>query len=260
MSRSDSRLPSQLRVVGATDLERRLLEASARELPSVELTKKMQRALGLSIAAGAATAATAAAAKVANAASAGAGAAAPAFAWPAISVGVLALAVTGAVVGVHSAGTHHAAVKPLSAAVAPLAVAALPVAPLAPAPAARPTAVEAAAPVAVATHRTMAATAHRRTLLGARPSDLRGEIALVDAARTAVASGADERALALLARYDASHPHGTFRPEVAALRIEALDRLGRTAQARALAQKFVVAHPDSPLAERVARVTGLAVR
>ena len=53
----DSKLPTQLRVVGATDLERRLLDAASRELPSVELTRKMQQALGLSIAASAMTAA-----------------------------------------------------------------------------------------------------------------------------------------------------------------------------------------------------------
>ena len=37
----DSKLPSRPRVVGATDLERRLLDAASRELPSVELTGKM---------------------------------------------------------------------------------------------------------------------------------------------------------------------------------------------------------------------------
>ena len=45
-----------------------------------------------------------------------------------------------------------------------------------------------------------------------------------------------------------------------ALRIEALDHLGRAAQARTLAQQFIAAHPDSPLADRVARVTGTAAR
>jgi hypothetical protein len=44
------------------------------------------------------------------------------------------------------------------------------------------------------------------------------------------------------------------------LRIEALDHLGRTAQARTLAERFIAAHPDSPLADRVARVTGVATR
>ncbi|HEY6475516.1 MAG TPA: hypothetical protein VI456_02980, partial [Polyangia bacterium] len=117
MNRPDGRLPSQLRVVGATDLERRLLDAGARELPSVELTKRMQQALGISLAAGAVTAATAATAKAATAA--GAGSAAPAFAWPAISIGVLALAVTGAVVGVRSTVSHHPVSRPATMVPAP---------------------------------------------------------------------------------------------------------------------------------------------
>ena len=45
-----------------------------------------------------------------------------------------------------------------------------------------------------------------------------------------------------------------------ALRIEALDHLGRVTQARALAQRFIAVHGDSPLADRVARITGLAAR
>src|SRR3954466_14189278 len=112
MTPPDSKLPTQLRVVGATALERRLLEAASRELPSVELTRKMQQALGLSIAA---SAITAAAAKSSGATTTTtAASSAPAFAWPAISVGVLALAVTGAVVGLRSTANHHAAGKPVA--------------------------------------------------------------------------------------------------------------------------------------------------
>ncbi|HVV48842.1 MAG TPA: hypothetical protein VHO06_04220, partial [Polyangia bacterium] len=110
MNRPDARFPTQLRVVGATDLERRLLEAGARELPSVELTEKMQRALGLSLGAGAAAAGAAAKSTAAG----GAGSSAPALAWPAISVGVLALAVTGAVVGLRTTAVHRAAGKPVA--------------------------------------------------------------------------------------------------------------------------------------------------
>ena len=258
MNPNDSRLPSQLRVVGATDLERRLLDAGARELPSVELTKRMQQALGISLATTAATAATASTAKAA--AATGAGSATPAFAWPAISIGVLALAVTGAVVGVRSTASHHATPRP-----APPLAARLPEpAPeLAPAPVETPTVTEpAAAPVgrpAAVSLRAGAPSRHHAAGT-ATPSDLRAEIALVDAARSAIAAGANERALALLDRHESSYPRGTFRPEVAALRIEALDHLGRTIQARALAKKFIAAHPDSPLCERVARVSGLTIR
>jgi hypothetical protein len=247
----DSRLPTQLRVVGATDLERRVLDAASRELPSVELTRKMQQALGLSIAA---SAMTAAAAKSAGAATTATGA--PAFAWPAISIGVLALAVTGAVVGLRSTASHHAVTRP---------VATVPAIVLGPAPMAPETTMPTAPSPASTAHAFehpayIPARAHHRALAAVTPSDLRAEIALVDAARSAVATGADDRALALLNRYDKSYRIGTFRPEATALRIEALDHLGRTAQARTLAQRFIAAHPESPLADRVARVTGVAIR
>ncbi len=245
----DSKLPTQLRVVGATDLERRLLDAASRELPSVELTRKMQQALGLSIAA---SAVTAAAVKSSGAAATALTTSAPVFAWPAISVGVLALAVTGAVVGLRSTAGHQAAPRPVAA--APAVV--LGPAPLAPEPLAAP------APAARAFERptSIPARAHHHALAATTPSELRAEIALVDAARSAVSTGADDRALVLLNRYDTSYRTGTFRPEAAALRIEALDHLGRIARARTLAQRFIAAHPDSPLADRVARVTGVANR
>ena len=247
----DSKLPSRPRVVGATDLERRLLDAASRELPSVELTGKMQQALGLSIAASAMTAAA-----VKSSGTTAATGSAPAFAWPAISVGVLALAVTGAVVGVRSTASHHPTSKPAAA-----------VAPLTPALAAGPPPTVSAAPAASSTAATAAehpasapARRQHRALATATASDLRAEIALVDAARNAVTSGADDRALALLHRYETSYRAGTFRPEATALRIEALAHLGRPAEARTLAQRFIAAHPNSPLAERVARVAGLPTR
>ena len=252
MTPPDSKLPTQLRVVGATDLERRLLDAASRELPSVELTGKMQQALELSIAAGAMTAGAVKSSGAAATATGTITTSAPAFAWPAISVGVLALAVTGAVVGLRSTANHHAATLP--AASAPAVV--LGPAPVAPAPIVAP----APEPDARASERpaTIAARAHHHA--AAPSSELRAEIALVDAARSAIATGADDRALVLLNRYDTSYRAGTFRPEATALRIEALDHLGRTAQARTLAQRFIAAHPDSPLAGRVARVTGVANR
>jgi hypothetical protein len=252
MTPPDSKLPTQLRVVGATDLERRLLEAASRELPSVELTRKMQQALGLSIAA---SAITAAAAKSSGATTTTtAASAAPAFAWPAISVGVLALAVTGAVVGLRSTASHHTVSRP-----AVVAVKTTPAIVLGPAPVA-PEQIAAPSPVPAARAGSIRSFAHRHPVSAATPSDLRVEIALVDAARSAVATGADDRALALLDRYDSSYRAGTFRPETTALRIEALEHLGRTAQARTLAERFIAAHADSPLADRVARVTGLATR
>jgi hypothetical protein len=43
-----------------------------------------------------------------------------------------------------------------------------------------------------------------------------------------------------------------------ALRIQALAKLGRMAEARALAERFVAEHRGSPLASRVAREVGLS--
>jgi hypothetical protein len=83
--------------------------------------------------------------------------------------------------------------------------------------------------------------------------DLRDQIALIDAARTAVKAGATERALVLLRRYETSYAVGAFRPEALALRIEALAEGGRAAEARPLAREFLARYPQSPLCDRVAR-------
>ena len=58
--------------------------------------------------------------------------------------------------------------------------------------------------------------------------------------------------------YQTQYPSGTFRPEVAAVKIEALVKLGRMTEARTLAERFVVAYGSGPLAERVARLAHLA--
>ena len=77
---------------------------------------------------------------------------------------------------------------------------------------------------------------------------------MLEAARSALAAGAADRALQLLARHDRRYPHGSVRPEATVLRVEALARRGETDAARALATRFLAQHPDSPLAERVARL------
>jgi hypothetical protein len=87
-------------------------------------------------------------------------------------------------------------------------------------------------------------------------NDLREQIALVDNARTAVTTGAGHRALEILRRYQNKYPKGSFQPEVQVLRIEALAKLGRMAEARTLAKQFIAEHAGSPLADRVARTTG----
>jgi hypothetical protein len=215
--------PERLRVVGASDLEQRLLSAAAAEEPSPELTRRMARGLGIAAGAGV----TAASAGSAAASATGSG-----LLWPMISAGMAAVAVAGAVIG--WSGTHHR----------------VPAAPAAQtAPAQPPVAAPPAAAVALPAPRP-----HRHHATPAPAAgDLQAEIALLDAARAAASGGDDARALALLRRYDASFPAGTFRPESAALQIEALAHLGQIARARALGRAFLAAHPDSPLVGRVKR-------
>ena len=62
------------------------------------------------------------------------------------------------------------------------------------------------------------------------------------------------KALSLLERYRARHPHGMLLPEALAMRIEAIDRGGEHARARALARAFLTEYPNSPLAQRVAHL------
>jgi hypothetical protein len=229
--------PDPLRVVGATELERKLLAAAGSELPDPELRARMARAIGL---AGVATG-TALAAAGSGSATTGS-----TLSWPVLSASIAALALTGAAIGYTS---HRAqreapiAARPAPAAPAPAEVApAVPSAPSAAAP-------ELAPAPAPAPHR-------RRRVAPAPAADLRAEIALLDAVRGAVAEGADQRALALLRRYEAHFPDGTFRPESTALRIEVLAHLGQTQQAQTLGAEFLASHPDSPLAARVRRALG----
>jgi hypothetical protein len=213
--------PTRLTVVGASDLERRLLDTAGRERPSDEMHRRMRAALGLSVAGTA----------VATAAVAKAGTSAGLSAW--IPAGLVAAVVTGGVVATLVVGRTPAAERETGK-LAPAVVQPAPSSAItAPVPAARP-----AAPF-----RRHAAT-----------PDLRGEIALIDAARTALRASAPERALSLLDHHRRSYAHGAFAPEAAVLRIEALEAAGRTGEARSLARGFLAKHPDSPLSDRVAGI------
>jgi hypothetical protein len=239
MSRPTNDTPEPLLAEGATDFERRLLDAARREKPSATDSARMAKALGLAagavtlaapIAAADALAAKAAAAKVA-ATTAGA-----TTVWPWVSVTLVGLAVAGAVMATRpSSPVPHPA--PPSASVA--------------APVRSPVTV----PPPEAPVDTVVPDQRRHT---APATDLSGQIALLDAARAAMAAGAGRRALETLRRYDERYPGGSFRPEVAALRVEALVKLGRDAEARVLAERFVAEHPGSLLAKRVAALASLA--
>ncbi len=84
-----------------------------------------------------------------------------------------------------------------------------------------------------------------------RTSTLELETSLLDTARGALREGHPESALRTLDTYDAQFPAGLLSPEATVLRIEALVRVGDEAGARKLADTFLRAHPESPLAARV---------
>jgi hypothetical protein len=231
MTHTTDDLPERLSVVGASDLERRMLKAAAGEQPAPELRQRMAAAIGISGAVGATAAAAA------TGASKGAATSLALVPW--ISGGIVVLAVGGLIAmrsWAPSARPPSAPSTPRSAITAPAAAAPTP------------------APAAATTEVPGASAASASHADGASATDLRQQIALLDSVRAALASAAHARALDLLRRYQDRYPAGSFRPEAAALRIEALVRLGRTAEARGLADRFVAEHGASPLAERVARL------
>jgi hypothetical protein len=128
------------------------------------------------------------------------------------------------------------------------------------APAASPPSEQAAAPGAPAAAEAPEPTAVGRAPLSSKPLSsaeaLRVELAQLDAARSKLASGRSEEALALLDAYDRSAPRGMLKLEAEVLRIDALSRSGRTALAQSRARAFLARHPKSVLAARVRRIAG----
>jgi hypothetical protein len=240
---NESSLPERLRAAGGTDRERRVLEAAAGEQPSRELCERMALAIGVSPPPAAPVEqGIPDLASLAPKAAVGSRALLP---WVSATVVV---AIAGAIVvtrpNVSSPSSVHSASLPVQAP----ASATLP----AVSPTGMPGASETEASPSIAS-----ASSAPRSRPTASVADIQGQIALVDAARAALSAGASERALVLSRQYQSKYPAGSFRPEAAALKIEALAKLGRSAEARALAQRFVTEYGSSPLADRVARVTGI---
>jgi len=243
MSRSFPDLPERLLDGDATDFERRILKAGAQKLPSPELQARMARAIGVSATAvGVAGVAT----KLATDAAATKAAAGSSALLPWISMGVLGLVVAGAVVGTRAWKASPAESGRAPAAVA--AKAAITPSPSAPSPS---VAVMPAPPSGEA-------APSRRSRASTSVSDLQDQIAVIDLARSAVTARDGRRALETLRRYQDKYPLGHFRPEVAALKIEALVGLGRDAEARVLAERFIAEHNGSMLADRVAEIAGIS--
>lgn len=86
--------------------------------------------------------------------------------------------------------------------------------------------------------------------------DVAGEIALLNEAQRALASGQADRALQILDRHAREFPRGSLAEERAAARIIALCALGRVTAARVETAAFVRQSPESPLVERVRAACG----
>jgi len=163
--------------------------------------------------------------------------------WPWVSAGMVSLVVAGTVVGTR---VRHAPPPPQPR-VMPAAV-----------PAPMPAPVVAPEPAAAIEMPPSPPGPNRRTHAAVTTSELADQIGSIDAARDALAKGADRAAMEILRRYQDRYPAGSFRPEATALKVEALVKLGRQAEARALAERFVAEHRGSLLAARVAALAGLA--
>jgi TolA-binding protein len=81
--------------------------------------------------------------------------------------------------------------------------------------------------------------------LGARPSP--DEAREIEAARAALSRGDTDTAIAQLDAYDSAHPNGQLKPEAMALRIQALIKSGKTAEARTLSNEFQEKYPGRSL-------------
>jgi TolA-binding protein len=250
MSKKESEVPERLRAVGARELERRLVGAAGRERPSGELSERMARAIGISLP----TAGGAAGEHADPGGSAPHAATASGSPWPWAGGALVTAAVA---VGVAFALRPGAARVSTSGVTEPARATVSAVAPPEPAPVKAPLPPGAPARAIEAAPLTPAPSSAQRG--GKKASgDIAEQIALVDAARSAVRSGDVERALAAVRKYQAEYPRGAFRPEAAALKVEALVKAGRTAEARAAAERFVVAYGPGPLTDRVALLAGIS--
>jgi hypothetical protein len=117
-----------------------------------------------------------------------------------------------------------------------------------------------AAPAAAASSPAAVADAPRARSLSPSPasSALADEIAALDGAREALASGDSSRALRALDARDRAFPRGALGPEATVLRIEALALRGDRAAATRLAEAFLAASPRSPHASAIRTLLGLA--
>ncbi len=250
MSRDPTDLPPRLIAGEATEFERRVIDSALERRPSAAASARMARALGVTVTTlGTAATAKALAAETASKASSGAVASTTSTLWPWISAGVVGLAVAGAVVGLRA---HHRTSPMTGSTVLPPAV----TAPASPVPVPGP-----GAAALLDTPSSSLASAPERPIHHGRAAapggDVREEIAVLDTARAALSAGDAHQALNIVRRYETKYAAGSFRPEASAIKIEALLKIGREAEARDLARRFVAEQRGTFLAKRVAELAGL---
>ena len=249
----------------ATDELRRLL-AAGRPGPGDDEWRRLESFVGGLGAAGTAGAGGSAASVVKGAAI---------LKSAAFKVGVLTLVGGGAAVGAWSVATRgpsekvavtaagtstesRAVPRPMSPRVGASTATPLPIAPAAsPAvPAPEPTAETSGsvprAPAAGAPRLVLGTLPSAEALPGAAAES---ELGLLTRARGLVGVS-PEAALRVVAEHRARFPHGVFEQEREVLAIEALAKLGRTAEARARASEFTVAFPASAHARRIRVLLG----
>jgi hypothetical protein len=246
--------PSRLLDSSSDELERALLQAGSTYDASPELRDKTLAALGLTGAA-----ATLGAGALAAGSSSKLGLSSLLAQLSTAKLAVVAVGAGAALAVPLMMSGPEQPPKPVARATAPaprpVSRQQAPVAPAPPEPAVAPETPQAPeAPVAPGVTAPGRAAASSKPLSSAEA--LRVELAQLDAARSKLASGRSDEALALLDAYDRSVPRGVLKLEAEVLRIDALSRSGRTALAQSRARAFLSRHPKSVLAARVRRIAG----
>lgn len=237
-------MPRRLRDGEGTSLEKRVLEASAGEMPSPELSARMAQALGISLP----PTPPAPDGHAVKTGGHGAGEFAPgANAWKTwLAGGGIALAVAAGVVGVRSWRRHQSESQRDIVEIASR--------PANPRPEdVPPPSLEPAFVAPPAADRGVIRPLRSLGPSGARTT-LAKELALIDGARALLDERKPHRALALLDKYRRSYSAGVFIPEATALRAEALVGLGRYKEARIIAASFESDFGRGPLADRVSQL------
>ncbi|XXX73230.1 hypothetical protein WMF30_36835 [Sorangium sp. So ce134] len=240
-------------------LERALLSAGASYQTSPETRAKTLAALGLASAAALSAGAAAPAAVSAAGTATASSSLAVKLGWTKILVALSTVGVLAGIPAGYLAWRGQQAPEPVAvhrfggALAGPIERAAVRPAP--PAPAAAMEAVEARPEAVPAPARAGGGAAPTR--VDPKPSAsgaaLQAELSALDAARSTLASGNAQGALALLDAYSREHPRGRLGLEAEVLRIDALAKSGRLDAASQRAKAFLQRHPNSVLASRVRR-------